>query len=70
MCGKENWECHYDSFSFEGIFAIKRSYAISYGQIMRELSSNEYHELVNQYYEKLCELDLQYIESKIEKNEK
>lgn len=61
----ENWDCGYYSSEWGGIAAKKKSYAISYGQIMRELTSDEYHELANLYLDKLCELDLKFLESKI-----
>lgn len=67
----EKWDCGYDSCEWGGIAAKKKSYAISYGQIMRELTHEEYQELANLYLDKLCELDLKFLENKIEnKDEK
>jgi len=56
------------SYSWDGIEASVKTYVISYGQILRELTNDEYYELVNMYLDKLCELDLKFIESKIEEN--
>ena len=41
------------------------TYAISYGQILRELSRFEYNELESKYLVKLCNLDLEFIESQL-----
>jgi len=41
------------------------TYAISYGQILRELSLEEYNDLENKYLTKLCNLDLEFLESQL-----
>jgi hypothetical protein len=65
LSGHKNVNYGYDCSYWEGIRATKTSYAISYGQILRELSHDEYFTLTNKYLDKLCELDLNFIESKI-----
>lgn len=61
----ERWESGYDYSVWHGIYAEKTFYAISYGQILRELSRYEYNELSENYAKKLCNLDLNFIESQI-----
>jgi hypothetical protein len=69
LVGVHKYEpCDFVSYSWDGIEASVKTYVISYGQILRELTNDEYYELVNMYLDKLCELDLKFIESKIEEN--
>jgi hypothetical protein len=51
-----------------GICAKMKTYAISYGQILFELTKEEYDGLVKLYLGKLRKLDLEFLESKINKN--
>lgn len=63
LVGKNHGYCGYDGGgSWEGICSERKSYAISYGQIFRELTQNEYQELTKLYKEKLCNLDLNNLE--------
>jgi hypothetical protein len=69
LSGHEDWNYGYDCSYWNGIFAKELSHAISYGQILRELTHEEYRELANLYFDKLCSLDLQFIENKVKKED-
>lgn len=56
-CVSEWWQGGWDSSWRVGVQANKTTYAIYYGQYMRELSYNEYLELKELYLQKLCEID-------------
>lgn len=56
-CVQEWWEGGWDWSGQVGVEANKTVYAIYYGQYMRELSSDEYHELEKLYLQRLCEID-------------
>ena len=69
LIGNEDWYDGWGDSEWNGIYAKKMTYAISYGQILRELTEEEYNELKKLYLEKLCSIDLEFLESKINKHE-
>lgn len=69
LIGNEDWYYGWGDSKWNGIYAEKMTYAISYGQILRELTEEEYNELKKLYLEKLCSIDLKFLESKINRHE-
>jgi len=67
--GNEDWYYGWGDSDWEGICALETTYAISYGQILRELTKEEYDGLAKLYLGRLCSIDLEFLESKINKPE-
>lgn len=67
--GTKDIDCNWDCSDWVGVYAEKMTYAISYGQILREITKEEYDGLVTKYLTALCKLDLQFLESQIKVEE-
>ena len=67
--GAKDIDSDWDCSDWVGVYAEKFTYAISYGQILREITKEEYDGLVAKYLTALCKLDLQFLESQIKAEE-